>query len=129
MRTGISSISSLDPARRLPSHASSYEKSKASFTTPDNGPSLRCTTATESVERRGSSCSKPSMMLSAIESSCIRDPLGLHALDLYVPLDVSPIHHESRRNHDCCRDSSNFKHVHENKPLAFSGDRSLVRLL
>src|SRR5690349_7751461 len=70
-RPSTSSMTSCDPSSAVPWHAISYEKVSASLTTPDSEPSLRCSTVTRAPPRRSTSSLAISIMLKAIESSCM----------------------------------------------------------
>src|SRR5271155_2118934 len=60
-----------DPCKGVSSQAISYADSSASFTTPDNAPSLRWTAVTWTPPRCSASSCAISTMLIAMESSCI----------------------------------------------------------
>src|SRR5271170_2297864 len=96
MTKGMVSISRRDPSSRVPSQANSYEKRSASLSTPEKTPSFKCTTSTSKPPRLSDSSMIWSIMLIAIESSCIvrlslpsmRILQSLHRPDLQIPLQI-----------------------------------------
>src|ERR1700678_2293302 len=92
MTRGMLSITSRDPCRGVPSQASSYAKSNASLSIPEKIPSFRCTTSTSRPPRLSDSSLIWSIILMAIDSSCMLLPL--HRAHFEVALQV-----RSHRNH------------------------------
>src|SRR5882757_10640188 len=85
MTRGMVSITSRVPSRHDPSQASSQENKSASLSTPENTSSRRCTAWTSSPPRFADSSVIWSIMLIAIESSCM---LCLHRSDSEVAPQV-----------------------------------------
>src|SRR5678810_80751 len=71
--TGTSSTIRREPCNGVSWHATSYENSSASLTTPDSAPSRRCTALTCTPRRCASSMAASTMPI-AIDNSCTRPP-------------------------------------------------------
>src|ERR1700753_424101 len=109
MTRGMLSITNRDPCRGEPSLASSYAKSSASLSTPEKIPSFRCTASTSRPPRLSDSSLIWSIMLIAIDSSCMLLPL--HRPHLEVALQVRS-HCNYQTDDDQAKCTQNYFSVH-----------------